>query len=185
MKTRTFYTRWAAALVAASIILVGCNSKKGGDGDDKKDGGGEAKAKSASVKELVQGAWAPDIDSVLSMMAQGNEITDEMKEQMMPMAEMMASSMVIELRDGHATIHKPGEPEKETYEFVSTDEATGDYEVKMVNADGSDEIGKGNVKGDTMTMTSDGITMKLNRLSEEEFEKRKKAISEVEIPGGG
>ena len=161
---------------------------------------GAATTDGGAVGKAINGAWAPDKDSLMAMMkkeaaaqAGVEELPAEAMAMMTMMLEVMADKMVIELNDGKANLYSPDGVEAETYEFVSADEATGEFVVKMVDADGEAEEGKGKVDGDTMTMTSEGVTMSMKRLSDEEFAARKKAIEEFDpsallqglAPGGG
>ena len=178
-------SRYAAMVAVLTLTLAGCGSKETAR-EERSTGKGDGKMETdapgkRSVEDLIQGEWAPDYEHMISLMEREAEISEVRKEQM---AKVM-SLTVYELRDGFATIHIPGPAPKEAYEIISADEATGDFEVRMGAAVGSQNIGKGNVQEDSMTMTNEGVTMKLFRLSEAEFQKRLKLIKEFSAERGG
>ena len=99
---------------------------------------------------------------------------------MLPMIEMMAEMMAIEIGDGTMTMLSPDGEQKSTFKVLESDEATGDFRI-LVKTDGEDEEETpGNIKGDKLTITDEGKEIVMNRIDDAEFAKRQKKIKDFD-----
>ena len=189
MKINHFTRNGLTVLAAVSAIFLGACKKapEGETGSTGGAGGGSGEPKTAApakkIDEQLVGYWAPDKASLTSLMGEevakqfggpggpGAEMADKI---LVPMVDAMVEFFVFELNGEKAFIVGPeGYEEQGSYEIVNSDAATGDFTVKTTDkGTGETEEGKGNIKGDKMSFTKDGITMAMNRIDEAEFKVR-------------
>ena len=106
----------------------------------------------------------------------GENLDDAMLALMLPMIEMMADMMAIQIGEGTMSMLSPEGEEKSTFKLLESDEATGDFKI-LVTKDGEDEEETpGNIKGNKMTITDEGKSIVMTRINEAEFTKRQKKI---------
>ena len=99
---------------------------------------------------------------------------------MLPMIEMMADMMAIQIGDGTMSMLSPEGEEKSTFKILESDEATGDFKILVAKAGEDDEENPGNIKGNTMTINDDGKSIVMNRIDDAEFTRRQKKIKDFE-----
>jgi hypothetical protein len=134
-----------------------------------------------STADMINGYWGMDKAGMLAALKKEQGDTPEFALTSM-MVEAIADKMVIQLDNGKATVHGPEGPEEESYKIKSSDDATGEFVVDMIEKDGTSEEGKGKVEGDKMTLLRDGDPpMVMLRISEEEFAKRAKAMANLDM----
>ena len=214
MKTKIIAKGGIAVLAAVSIALTACGGKKDSEGDKPKGGDKPAApagdttptpepeptpapvpsaGDSAAADKLI-GYWAISKDKMLEIAkkeAEANGGTLEGPEAAMAikMVEMMAGSVVLQFSvGGKAIAHTPGGVEEAEYKVGATDAASGEFELTIDPPDEDPKTGKAKFDGDMLEMTVDDDTMFLERISEEEFEKRKSKIKDFDpsslIPPG-
>lgn len=211
MKLKNYINLGSAAAVAFAFALSSCKKADtttgDGDGDKKTPPAGEGGDKTTppagggdkapdptpptpeptpepagkSTADLIDGYWGMDKAGMLA--AVKAEMGDSPEFAMTSMMiEAIADKMVVRLDNGKATVHGPEGPEEESYKIKSSDDATGEFVVDMIEKDGTSEVGKGKIEGDKMTLLREGDPpMVMNRISEEEFAKRAKAIAELDM----
>jgi len=99
---------------------------------------------------------------------------------MLPMIEMMADMMAIQIGDGTMSMLSPEGEEKSTFKILESDEATGDFKILVAKAGEDDEENPGNIKGNTMTINDDGKSIVMNRIDDAEFTRRQKKIKDFD-----
>lgn len=164
----------ATALAATAFTLSPLQAQDAKEAKESKESKPAKKAAAkGSIEKQVEGSWGLDKATLIAMVKEqmgGAELPAEA----MAGIEMMASGMMLEIKDGKSIMHNPlGEPEKGTYEFISTDEATGAFKISIGGPDGEKKETSGKIKGDKMIMNQDGQEMTMIRLSAEEVAKRK------------
>jgi len=136
------------------------------------------------IAEQLVGYWAPDKASLEAIMAEemagqfggeggpGAAIADKV---IGPMVEAMLEFFVFQLDGKNAWVLGPeGLEDQGPYELVSADEATGAFVVKTTDKEtGETEDGEGSIKGDSLELSMDGKGLKMNRITEADFEARK------------
>lgn len=182
MKLQILQSTFIAAIAVTALSLASCNkAPESSDGSPSAGSGSQDPA-----KEMI-GYWGAEKDSLTKMveseMSDGDMPPAVMEKLMGPVVEAMADIFAFELTSDRAfSISPDGYKEEGTYEIVSTDASTGDFVVKTTNVDdGKVEENKGNVRGDTMTLTKEGMTMELNRITQAEFEDRKAKAADFDM----
>ena len=100
---------------------------------------------------------------------------------MLPMIEMMAEMMAIKIGDGTMSMLSPEGEENSTFKLLETNDATGKFKILVTKEDGEEEEETpGHIKGDTLTITDDGKSIVMNRIDEEEFNKRQEKINDFD-----
>jgi hypothetical protein len=143
--------------------------------------GGVASAADPVAKQ-IEGHWGADKAFIMEQAKEqsGGELPPEM----LPMIEMMVSKIVMTFKDGKAEML--GEEGVGTYKVIDADEAAGTCTMELTEPEGQDAKNiKVEIKGDAMTLTPEGEAgdrMRMLRLSEEEFAKRKAAAAAPPAP---
>jgi hypothetical protein len=142
----------------------------------------EAAAAEGPISKQVQGYWAMDKEAMIAAMkaeatkGDGEGFDAAALALMLPMMEMMAEMMAIEIGDGTMSMSSPDGEQKSTFKILESDEATGDFKI-LVKTDGEDEEETpGNIKGDKLTITDEGKEIVMNRIDDTEFARRQKKI---------
>ncbi len=155
--------------------------------EPKTDPAPEAAAAGGPISKQVQGYWVMDKDSMIeAMKAEAGKEAGENLDQaaialMLPMIEMMAEMMAIKIGDGTMSMLSPEGEEKSSFKLLETDDATGKFKILVTKEDGEEEEETpGHIKGDTLTITDDGKSIVMNRIDEEEFNKRQKKIKDFD-----
>jgi len=143
----------------------------------------EAAAAGGPISKQVQGYWAMDKESMIAAakadMARDENFDAAALALFMPMLEMMADLMAIEIGEGTMSAHSPDGAETSTFKVISSDEATGDFKI-LVTKDDEEEETVGNIKGDKMTITDEGKAIAMYRIDEAEFARRQKKIKDFD-----
>ena len=136
------------------------------------------------VAKRIEGHWG--VDKAFLMEKAKEQSGGDIPPEMLPMIEMMASKIVMTFKDGKAEMM--GEDGVGSYKIKDADDAAGTCTMELTEPEGKDAKDiKVEIKGDTMTVTpadSAGDKMRMLRLSEEEFKKRKEAKVEPILPPG-
>ncbi|MCH2061490.1 MAG: hypothetical protein MK183_12775 [Verrucomicrobiales bacterium] len=155
--------------------------------EPKTDPAPEAAAAGGPVSKQVQGYWVMDKDSMIeAMKADAAKEAGENLDQaaialILPMFEMMAEMVVIKIGDGTMSQLSPEGEENSTFKFLETDDANGKFKIIETKENGEEEKEvPGHIKGDTLTITDDGTSYVMNRIDEEEFNKRQKKIKDLD-----
>ena len=155
--------------------------------EPKTDPAPEAAAAGGPVSKQVQGYWVMDKDSMIeAMKAEAAKEAGENLDQaaialILPMFEMMAEMVVIKIGDGTMSQLSPEGEENSTFKFLETDDANGKFKIIETKENGEEEKEvPGHIKGDTLTITDDGTSYVMNRIDEEEFNKRQKKIKDLD-----
>lgn len=156
------------------MMVLSCGEKeKGGDA-----GGGSA----VSLDKQIIGYWAMD-PSAIEAKAKEEAGDDPTAAAMIPMMVAMMSNMVIEITATNVNFVGMGDEDVSTYEITKTDDATKTLTMS-VTEDGEKSEATAKVDGDKLTLSKDGDAIDLNRITKEEFEKRKNAKPPEGGPGG-
>ena len=142
-------------------------------------------AQAADLATQLQGYWQPDMEKTLALAKK--EGRDESPEED-PMALALMGRMVFEFQNGKMTIHPPagtkfdeGTPPLE-YKVIAEDKAA---KALTLSIDGEETKIRFNKEQMAMSDKKDGDWMILNRMSKEDFAKRKPALAEILKEGGG
>ena len=143
-----------------------------------------AAAAGGPISKQLQGYWVLDKDSMVAAMkaeaAKEGEDNPAAIALMLPMIEMMADMMAIQIGDGTMSMLSPEGEEKSTFKILESDEATGDFKILVAKAGEDEEENPGNIKGNTMTINDEGKSIVMNRIDEAEFTKRQKKIKDFD-----
>ncbi len=188
MKLKRHIHVGTAAIATVALSFASCKKKEGettgnGGGDKPKPGetGKGSTGGTKSVAELLNGYWAPNKEGTLALMKEeaaksGEEVDAAAMAFAAQMIEMMADSMVAQFDNGKATMHGPEGAEDGSYKIASSDDATGEFSIDMVDPDGESTKITGKIEGDKMTAVSDGMSMVMDRIGKDAFAKRIEAI---------
>ncbi len=205
MKTTLFKNGAIAALAALAVLISACKeaakpapeptpeATPEATPEPEPEPAPEAKPEPAAaaggpISKQVQGYWAMDKESMMAAMkaeaetakGDGEEFNAAALALMLPMMEMMADMMAIQIGDGTMSVRSPDGEETSTFKILESNEATGDFKI-LVTKDGEDEEETpGNIKGNKMTITDDGKEIVMHRIDEVEFAKRQKKIKEFD-----
>ncbi len=199
MKIKSFPSLGAALLAALSLTSVSCKdgskaTAEGGDNKAPAGNSGEASTKaskpaSTPVAKQIVGHWAPDKDSLEALIRKGME---DGAAQMPPgFADKVIPAMVTAFADVFAfklgedtawSISPDGFSEEGSYKIVTADESTGKFTVESTDKeDGTVEKNEGQVTGDTLLLTKEGVEMKMVRIDEANFEARKGKAASLDM----
>lgn len=142
-------------------------------------------AQAAELATQLQGYWQPDTEktAALAKKAGGDENPEEN-----PMALALMGKMVFEFQNDKMTIHPPagakfdGAPPPLEYKVIAEDKAA---KALTLSIDGEETKIRFNKEQMAMSDEKEGGWMILNRMSKEDFAKRKPALAEILKEGGG
>lgn len=141
-------------------------------------------AQAADLEDRLQGYWQPDIEKTAALAKKAGR--DENPEEN-PMAMALMGKMVFEFQNDKMTIHPPaggkfdGGPPPLEYKVIAEDKAA---KALTLSIDGEKTKIRFNEEQMAMSDEKEGGWMILNRMSKEDFEKRKPALAEILKEGG-
>lgn len=181
-----FLTHLGPVLTAAglSLLALGCGDKDAKDGKDGADGK-DGKAGGADLEAQMVGYWSADKEAMLAML-QKEAADDPTAAAFLPMITAMIDNMAVEVTKDEVTMVGMGDAQTSTYKVKSKDTATKTITME-VTSDGDVEEGSATIDGDRLTLKKgggdDSDTIILNRITKEQFDKKKEAAAAAGIPG--
>jgi hypothetical protein len=136
-------------------------------------------AQAAELATQLQGYWQPDMEKTAALAKK--EGRDENPEEN-PMALALMGKMVFEFQNDKMTIHPPaggkfnGAPPPLEYKVIAEDKAA---KALTLSIDGEETKIRFNKEQMAMSDKKEGGWMILNRMSKEDFAKRKPALAEI------
>ena len=141
-------------------------------------------AQAAELATQLQGYWQPDTEKTAALAKKAGR--DENPEEN-PMALALMGKMVFEFQNDKMTIHPPagtkfdGAPPPLEYKVIAEDKAA---KALTLSIDGEETKIRFNKEQMAMSDKEGGGWMILNRMSKEDFAKRKPALAEILKEGG-
>lgn len=141
-------------------------------------------AQAAELATQLQGYWQPDTEKTAALAKKAGR--DENPEEN-PMALALMGKMVFEFQNDKMTIHPPagakfdGAPPPLEYKVIAEDKAA---KALTLSIDGEETKIRFNKEQMAMSDEKEGGWMILNRMSKEDFAKRKPALAEILKEGG-
>lgn len=138
-------------------------------------------AQAADLESQLPGYWQPDMEKTLALAKKAERGMD-------PMAQALMGRMVFEFQNGKMTIHPPaggdlvGGPPPTEYKVIAEDKAAKAVTLRI---DGKETKIRFDKEQMAMSDKKEGGWMILNRMSKEDFAKRKPVGAEILEEGGG
>ena len=182
--------------IGISLMAVSCGDKEdtadSGNADEaggnNKSGSGKPAPAKVGLEAQMIGYWAPDAEATKRQLEKEIAANTAAAASMPFMEAVIAQTSIHITEKGQIITSGPGKAESETYTVTAIDTATKTLTMDVVE-DGNTGPGVAVVDGDTLVLTTDEMTMHLNRIDEATFMQRledaKKEPSGIPgLPGG-